>query len=317
MKRLLLLGILSQCLLAGIALAQVGEPILIGIGSDAKWSPNEKSVSYVRRDTLFLKGLDAKTAVMSVYTGPIAKYEWLDDSTFAIQTRTLTEISGGNLKVDRILRVPIHGLPEEIVKDSLNIWAEKGKELNLRRYPDGSVGYDIEQNGDRSFSAINASQQILGSTKDSVKLFVGTVPRDWGKVWLYYGTTKRGRQVTFSENFYNLPLLAPSNDRLFCYASRGDLVVFDTTGHELGNLGVVSMASWDHSGKAVAYCVTQESEFDLEKSDIFISNFDGSNKLQLTSTPDRIEVDPEFSTSGHYVLYREYRRASILVMKLK
>lgn len=316
-RRILLLTILALCTLFQTTLAADNEPILIGYGADAKWSPGDKSVSFVKHDTLFVKNLDTKTEAKPVFAGPIARYEWLDDSTFAVQTRVLTEISGGNLQVDRILRVPLLGLPQEIEKDSINIWAERGKELMLRRYANGSVEYDVNRGTEKGSSALTTGQKKPEPPADTLPLFVGTVPRDWGKVWLFYGSRNNGREVTQGANFYSLPELAPTCDKFFCYASRGDLVVFDTLGKELGNLGIVDMASWDQAGSSLVYCVVRCSEFDLEESDIFTANFDGSNVVRLTATPDILEVDPVFSSTRHYVLYREYGKGRVLVTKVK
>jgi hypothetical protein len=59
---------------------------------------------------------------------------------------------------------------------------------------------------------------------------------------MYYGAADQKRRLIKSENDYALPVLAPSNDRFFCVAARGDLnakrLIYREYGS--GNLAVVA-----------------------------------------------------------------------------
>jgi Tol biopolymer transport system component len=58
----------------------------------------------------------------------------------------------------------------------------------------------------------------------------------------------------------------------------------------------------------------------IEGSDFYIINIDGSGRVQITDTPDKIEMDPEWSPDGSKIAYWtdiSHRRGEIWVIKLK
>jgi hypothetical protein len=318
MKRLLFVLMLCLCLVGCMASAQKSEPILVGYGRDPKWSPGETSISLIRNDTLYVTRLDSTHQTYAVHSGPIFKYEWLDDSTLITQERRYFDARDGKRKVEKILRVPLSGKVVEAANDSSSLLSRDSRQLSLMEFSDGTVGYSETVQGKEGIVKLSTKASTDTSTAEpGNSLFVDTEPASWGKVWLYSGSKDNGRQITQSANTYSLPQLAPTGDKFLCDNHRGEIIVFDTLDHELGNLGEGSMPSWDQTGQYVLFCRTEESEFDIEKSDLFISKYDGSETMQLTDTPDAIELGGAFSPSSRYIVYSDDRTGAIYVVKVR
>lgn len=149
------------------------------------------------------------------------------------------------------------------------------------------------------------------------RLFVRSVPGVWGKVWLFYGDREHGRPATLSENHYILPKLSPTSDKFSCSNSRGHLIVFDTLGNQLADLGRVDFETWAPSGDFISFCRVGYSHYDIEASDIWIARYDGTETQQLTDTPDVIETGGVFSPTGRFLAYTNERTREIYVIELK
>jgi hypothetical protein len=319
MPRKCLLLIASLCyLVAEAALAQVSEPILLGVGRDPKWSPGETSISLIRNDTLYVTSLDASRQSKAVHVGPIFKYEWLDDSTLVTQERRFFDAKDGKRVVEKILRVSLSGKMLEAANDSSRLSSREGRQLGLMKFSDGTVGYSETVQGGEGI--VKLSSRAVRDTSfglPKISMFVETEPISWGKVWLYYGSKENGRQITKSANTYSLPRLAPTEDKFLCKNHRGEVIIYDTLDNELANLGRADMECWDKTGQFILYCRCEYSEFDIEKSDIFLSKYDGTETTQLTATPDVIEFEPAFSPSSRFIIYSNERTAAIYVAKVR
>jgi hypothetical protein len=318
MKRLLFVWVLCLILGDGMAIAQKSEPILVGYGRDAKWSPGETSISLIRNDTLYVTRLDSTHRTYAVHSGPILKYEWLNDSTLATQERYDIPVKDGRIFVEKIVSVSLNREAVEMAKDSFSASTGQSRRLNLAKFSDGVVGYfDNNVSGTMPVKLTSRQAVDTANTAQPRNLFVGSEPYPSGKVWLYYGSHDMKRQVTLSENHYLLPRLAPSQDKLFCKAERGDLVVFDTLGKELTNLGRASMPSWDGRGEYITFCNTEYSEYDLKSGDVFVVKYDGTERRKLTSTPDIIEYEPSFSPSSRYIMYTDYGNDALYILRVE
>ena len=113
-----------------------------------------------------------------------------------------------------------------------------------------------------------------------------------------------------------LPKLAPTEDKFFCSSPRGDLVVFDTLGNELYNLGRGTMESWDQSGKNIIYAITEETEFDIVSAELHVAHLGDSLTIQSLAVPRIAACDPEFSPTGRKVLFTDCHSWEIYVSEL-
>jgi hypothetical protein len=275
------------------------QPILVGVGAEAKWSPNETAIAFRRGDSLYVKSLSPDKPAKGIYYASVVSFEWLDDSTIATYEKEYYPVEGGTTRVQRIAKVPLNAPSIEIAKDSLNMNVPGARFTGFQRFSDGSIGYFDNMNIDNLPVRLSAPATNAANQADSSKLnlFLKTQPISWGKVWMCYGNNLNCRQVTHSENYYDRPRLSPTLDKLTCNSMRGDLVVFDTLGNELANLGRTDCASWSPTGDRIVFCVTKEAgdPGDIVASDIYITKWDGSDRRPIANTPDLVEIDPAFS----------------------
>lgn len=290
------------------------EPILIGKGVDAKWSPVKEYLSFIRNDSLFVITGETASGTICVDVGPILRYEWLSDSCLLIQQRHERREQGATRLTDRITKTCLDGNQFEVVADSGIVGRENWRRLSVIKLANGDVGYFDDASGQESFQLVAASLARPGSQR-SFGYWVAPEPVPDGKIWLYYGVHDSKRQVTLSENHYALPQLSPTNDKFFCKSARGDLVVFDTLGNVLSSLGRVDFPVWSPDGEWIAFGEVIYTEFDIVGSDIGISRFDGSQQHRLTDTPNVIEVEPVFSPAGTKLIYREYGSGRIVLIE--
>ena len=319
MKRLLFVWVLCLFLGDGMAIAQKSEPILIGVGTEAKWSPDEKAISFLRGDSLYVKYLTPEKPAQGIYYASIVTYEWLDDSTFAAFERDELPIRGGKTLIQRITKISLEGKSVEIAKDSANASSRDFKLKGLKRFPDGSVGYFDETRMDGKPIQLSEPKSDSGQAADTAatRLFLKTEPAGRGKIWLCHGDAYNCRQVTKSETYYRFPYLAPNGERLFASNSRAHKIVFDTLGNEITDLGLISIAAWDPSSRYVVFCEIVESEYGIDSSEVLYAKYDGTERTQLTTTPDKVEDYPRFSPSSRYILYHVYPSNELYVVKVR
>ncbi len=318
MKRLLFVWLLCLCLGDGMASAQKSEPILVGYGRDAKWSPGETSISLIRNDSLFVTRLDSTKETKFVHYGPIFKYEWVDDSTLAAQERYDIPVKNGRIFVEKIVKLSVAGQVFEVAKDSFHTASGESRRLNLIRLPDGTAAYFDNQASAKE--PVRFAPDLVGSLSPRLSptdIYVGTDPYPWGKVCLYYGSTDRRRLITKGASTWSLPRLAPTQDRFFCHNHRGEIIVFDTLDNIIANLGKAEMACWDPQGQNITFAVCKDGHYDIEKSDIFLVRYDGTERRQLTNTADRIEIEPSFSPSSRYIMYTDYDNNALYILRVE
>jgi Tol biopolymer transport system component len=73
---------------------------------------------------------------------------------------------------------------------------------------------------------------------------------------------------------------------------------------------------WSSDSKRIAFCVQEESEFDIIASELYIINVDGTGKTQITDTPNEIETGPVWSPDGTKIACGSHSSAGIFVIKL-
>jgi TolB protein len=134
------------------------------------------------------------------------------------------------------------------------------------------------------------------------------------------------KRVTYGKE-YQTPKLSPDGSRILV----DDFVVLDLNGNELINLSpgsrklskdmisIPCCSEWSPDGKQIVYVaeIDNDATQQIEGSDLYIINVDGSGRVQITDTPDKIEMDPEWSPDGKSLAYWTENTGKIFVIKLK
>ena len=119
------------------------------------------------------------------------------------------------------------------------------------------------------------------------------------------------------------PELSPDGTKIAAIIMRGDIIVLDINGDELANLGRGDIfkrgltGCWSPDSKKIAYELTKENEYNVIASELYVVNWDGTDKQQITNTSDEIEMYPQWSPEGSRILCWSYNTGNIFVIKLE
>jgi len=168
------------------------------------------------------------------------------------------------------------------------------------------------------FHSLVASRAGVPLRKGQVSrnLYVDTDTRTWGKVVLHYGDDRNSRILTQSDEDYFLPRLAPTGDKFLCKDSRAHILVFDTLGSLIADLGKGVSTCWSADGEKIAFAEAKWGHYDLISSDIYVARYDGSERRQATNTSDANELHASFSPTSNYLLYEDDNSGAIHVVEL-
>lgn len=300
MKRFLTASTLA--LLCGVLLAQSSERIEIGYGRDPQWAPDEKHVSYIRHDSLFVVDFPNVGKERFVHYAPIWKYYWAGDSVLAFHERWHVDTPGGKDQVHCIRKVWLDRTQELVESDSFKMFVEPGKGLSLTEFGKGTVGYGRDGYGSRSFEMLGAEASSRDTTAINPPIYVRIDTPIRGDVLLCYGNDNSCRPVSPTKLRVIHPVLAPTLDKLFCKNSNGEIVILDTLGTQFANLGRGDAPAWSPDGEYITFVKAQWGHYDLISSEICVVRYDGSDYQQLTDTPDVKEFGATFSPNSNFLL---------------
>jgi len=109
---------------------------------------------------------------------------------------------------------------------------------------------------------------------------------------------KNGRRVVLDplkNGHYIWPSLSPDKKRLVAYDVDRGTFICDVDGKNIVKLGRLDSPSWTRDGKWIVYMDDKDDGQTIYASDIFAVSIEGKNKVQLTTTPDIIEMNPSCS----------------------
>jgi Tol biopolymer transport system component len=95
----------------------------------------------------------------------------------------------------------------------------------------------------------------------------------------------------------------------------GDLFVMDTDGRNRVSLGNGNRPTWSPDGQWVAYQQTEDDGHEFTASELFASSVDGQQIVQLTSTPDALEMNPSWSADNRHIAFDD--RGAIYLLPIE
>lgn len=110
--------------------------------------------------------------------------------------------------------------------------------------------------------------------------------------------------------------LSPDNQRVVFEIYGGNLYSMKTNGTELTDLGKGYRAKWMADSEHIIYMITEDDGHQFTSSDIFIIKYDGTEKQNITNSPDKIELSPSASLVDNKIVFEVFDEGAIYFMNL-
>lgn len=220
-------------------------------------------------------------------------------------------------------------------------WSSDSKWILYRENNNGRQELKVGEVFTRSISSITISVKKFEDVRwvDSDKLYI----RSNGKtIYLRSGlnvpVSKKNHTVAYtdSEKIYLESLdkktpdiinpvlgaqyidvvLSPDGSMVAFKIAGGNLQVYELNNFQLHDLGKGTRPRWSPNGKKIVYQVTSDDGHTVLSSDIYLINFDGTAKIQLTNTPYVHEMRPSFYPKGNKIIYDTDLLGEIRTMKV-
>lgn len=109
---------------------------------------------------------------------------------------------------------------------------------------------------------------------------------------------------------------SPDNQRIVFEIYGGNLYSMKIDGTELTDLGKGYRAKWLSDSQHIIYMITEDDGHQFTSSDIYTIRFDGTEKRNITNTPDKIELSPSASMTNNKIVFEVFDEGSIYFMNL-
>ncbi|MEO0189804.1 MAG: T9SS type A sorting domain-containing protein [candidate division WOR-3 bacterium] len=139
---------------------------------------------------------------------------------------------------------------------------------------------------------------------------------DYDQLWLLNLTDNS--RIRFTDNKYGYCYTQWSPDsRFIAYSTLGGFIkVYDRIENRTYDIDEGKSFNWSPDSRYLIYYKTYTDGHKLTNSELFMSNYDGSTKNQLTNTPDIYEMDPSFVDSKN-IIYHTFDREEIIQAEIE
>lgn len=111
--------------------------------------------------------------------------------------------------------------------------------------------------------------------------------------------------------------LSPDKKKIAFEMTNGRIYVMNIDGTHIVDLGYGSHPRWAPNGKRLVYYVSRDDGKKVVASDLYIINIAGTERIQLTNTKERVEMNPDWSPDGKRIVFDEYKTGIIYQVKVQ
>ena len=220
-------------------------------------------------------------------------------------------------------------------------WSPDSKWILYRENTDGKQELKIGETFTRNVSSISIPMRKFEDVRwiDNDKLYI----RSSGKITymrsgLNVQDNKKNQTIAYTDSekiflespskkstdiidpvlgvrYFN-PVLSPDGRMLVFEILGGNLQVYELNNFQLHDLGKGNNPRWSPNGEKILYQITMDDGHSVISSDLYLTNFDGTEKLQLTKTQYVHEMRPSFYPKGNRIIYDTDLLGEIRTMKV-
>lgn len=110
---------------------------------------------------------------------------------------------------------------------------------------------------------------------------------------------------------------SPDNSKIVFKVFGGSMFTMNIDGSNLTDLGQGNSPQWSPDSKKIIYEITKDDGYNFTASDVFSINADGTQKINLTNTNDKIEMNPCFAPDGKAIVFDVVDDGSIYLMNIE
>ena len=111
--------------------------------------------------------------------------------------------------------------------------------------------------------------------------------------------------------------LSPDGTKMAFEIMGGHLWVANVDGSSPVDLGIGNRPTWGPNSDKIVYMVTEDDGHEFTEADIYAVNADGSGKVNLTETPDILEMYPTWSPDGNWIAYSTLGDGKIFIQEVQ
>lgn len=310
------------------------EIIEIGNGGAHRWSPDGTRLAFLAGGWLCVADAEGKGEIKKVAELQLNSFDWMSDSAFVIsEKRPWTPEGKGRGHKLAIRAVDMKGQIRTIREDSI-IVVPQSEYLTYASVPvilkDGTVGYyEIHEKPEgetKIFKRIKQGKLKPEETQKQMRAYVE--PYGWGDIWIEHIDGTMRKKVSSGARKYGSPKLSPDNTKIVAHHYGLGISVLDLDGNVLADFskdlpqvkpGIIADiigANWSPDSKKIAYDLIVESEDTTYSRDIYIANFDGTDKIKIPGIPGEMAGGPSWSPDGTKIACRSVN-GKIYVIKVK
>lgn len=108
--------------------------------------------------------------------------------------------------------------------------------------------------------------------------------------------------------------VSPDQTKVAFEIMGGNLFVMNVDGTGLTDLGRGHRPQWSPESRWVVYMRSEDDGYQYTASDLYAARADGSRRVQLTQTPDRLEMNPSWSPDGRFIAYDAWGEGVIYLL---
>jgi len=286
--------------------------IEVGPGRYCKWSPDGKYLSFVGGEGLMLYVVDSGTVRSIAPRDQVIgihdyNYDWSGTEELLFVRKQRAEGGKRGLYQRDCISIKVDGTTETLYRETIE--KPQYSRTKPRRLSNGQLMIAREEaDPPRAFrqmmekAALSSDAYYVVANSDSWFTHHWGMERD-RDVWLVRSDGQPYKRVTNGAN-YGLPVLSPDGQYILC--GIGDVVI-DLDGNITGQFtNGIGLEGWLADSERVVYLRLKQSHYDVVASDIYVADVTGENEIQLTDTPDKVEVCPVVSPDMTMIAYRNY-----------